>query len=343
MGAMESLELLNLNFNQMTGSLPEEGFANLRQIYLNSNRFSQALSNLVANMYNLHDFSARDNNFYGQIEFSLDHLAEQLVLVDVTGNQNLSGEFPKNLLHSAPNLQVLALGDNALTGKLTWFIPRNEKLKFLSIHGNDLTGIIPPSIANLTALTHFIASDNQLAGPIPETLPAGIQSLFLNDNDFFPGPIPESWASLNEMVAFHMGGSSRTGTLPAWIGQNWTKLEVLDVGGNNLEGDIPDTWSDLAKLEYLFLNENQNITGSLPASFNSLTSLKQVLLFQTGVSGDWQFMCENNVDSATSVLGTHADDECSCCVLCDDWSCASEYLDGLDESFDWKYRSYWGV
>lgn len=339
MGTMESLQLLNLNFNQMSGALMEGGFQNLRQLYLNSNRFSQALPNLVSNMNSLLEFSARENQFYGDIEFAFDHLADELVVLDLSANQQLGGAFPHRLLDSAPNLQVLALGDNAITGKLTWSIPRNEKLRFLSICDNQLEGMIPPSISNLTALTHFIAFDNQFAGPIPQSLPATLRSLFLSDNSFSPGPIPESWAALKDMMAFHIAGGNRTGELPSWIGQNWTELELLDIGRNNFSGSIPYSWGELQKLEYLFLSENQQIAGPLPESFQSLTNLKQALLLETGISGNWQFMCQSS-ESDTSVLVSNAD-ECSCCVLCDEWNCAHDFLKGLDESFEWKYRSYW--
>lgn len=341
MGSMTSLQVVNLNFNQMTGALPEGGFPNVRQMYLNSNRFTQDLSKLVANMYSLVEFSGRENQFYGDMEYAFDHVAEQLVVLDVMANQQLMGEFPHRLLYDAPNLQVLALGDNALTGKLTWGIPFNDKLRFLSIYSNKMEGMIPPSISNLTALTHFIAYNNQFSGPLPQALPTGLRSLFLSDNHFYSGPIPESWASLSNMVAFHIGGNNRTGELPSWIGESWTQLELLDLARNNFEGIVPYSWGGLQQLEYLFLSDNPLISGVLPESFQSLVNLKQALLLQTGISGNWQFMCQSTSTDA-SVLVSHADD-CSCCVLCSDWSCANEFLKGLDESFEWKYRSYWGA
>lgn len=340
MGSMDSLQVLNLNFNKMTGALAG-GFQNVRQMYLNSNRFSQDLFKLVANMYSLVEFSGRENQFYGEIETAFDHVAEQLVVLDVSANKQLMGEFPHKLLYDAPNLEVLALGDNVLNGKLTWGIPFNDKLRFLSIYDNQMEGMIPPSISNLTALTHFIAYGNQFAGPLPQTLPSGLRSLFLSDNQFYPGPIPESWATLTDMVAFHIAGNNRTGDLPAWIGENWTELELLDVGRNSFQGNIPYSWGELQKLEYLFLSENPLISGPLPESFQSLSNLKQVLLLETSIAGNWQFMCQS-AGSDISVLVSSAD-ECSCCVPCNDWNCADQFLKGLDESFEWKYRSYWGA
>lgn len=292
-------------------------------------------------MRKLQRFSARENRFYGNIESAFDQVAKNLVFLDLSANKRLGGRFPKAFLQNARNLEILALGDNVMRGKLPWNIPRNEKLRYLSVYSNNLVGRIPPSIANLTALTHFIASGNRLTGPLPTTLPAGLKSLFLSGNAFSPGPIPESWASLKDMVAFRIGRGRRTGNLPAWIGQNWTELAALDVGANDMEGTIPYSWGKLTKLEYLFLTENRQVSGSLPESFNSSTILKKVLLYQTNVTGSLEFMCQNS-DSETVVLGTHIE-ECSCCVVCDEWTCAGDFLNNTDETFDWEYRGFWGV
>ncbi len=333
--SLSELQILNLNFNQMTGALPV--LANLTELYLNMNDFAQDLPSFVAAMPYLKILSARENQFYGDIELAFDHLAEQLVLLDVMGNQQLRGAFPHKLLYNAPNLEVLSLGDNAIAGKLTWTIPYNDKLRFLSIHNNDIEGILPPSLANLTALTHLIGHHNHLTGPLPLTLSTNLQSLFLNDNPFTAGPIPDDWAAMSNMVAFHIGGSDRTGDLPAWLGQNWTRMELLDMSRNNFTGGIPESWGELPQLEYLFLSHNAQITGPLPESFQSLSNLKQAFFIETGIAGNWQFMCQN---AASSVLVSNAE-ECSCCVLCADAECANNDM-SLNEGFEWKYRSYWG-
>lgn len=342
LGRMGKLQLLNLNFNQMTGALPGGVFTNMRQMYLNTNNFSQALPELVSNMNKLEVFSARENKFYGSVGAAFNQHAGQLVMLDVSANKRLGGAFPAVLLQNAPKLEILSLGDNVITGKLPWTIPRNEKLRVLSLYSNKLKGELHPGIANLTALTHLILSDNQLTGPLPAKLPTSLTSLFLSGNAFVPGPIPESWASLKNMVAFRMGKTRRSGALPGWIGQNWTQVAVLDVGGNGMEGSIPVSWGKLTKLEYLFLTGNQKLSGSHPESFTSSTSiLKKVLLFQTNVTGDWEFACPN-AGTETAILGSHIE-ECSCCVICDEWTCARDFMNATDELLEWEFRNYWGI
>ena len=116
MGWMGSLQLLNVNYNLMTGSL-KGAFKNVRQMYLSANNFSQAVPELVVNMANLVAFSARENKLYGNVDAAFDRHAERLVMLDVSANKRLGGPFPRTLLQNAPHLEVLSLGDNAITGK----------------------------------------------------------------------------------------------------------------------------------------------------------------------------------------------------------------------------------
>ncbi|GAX23857.1 hypothetical protein FisN_20Hh063 [Fistulifera solaris] len=340
MGQMESLQLLNLNFNDLGGSLPEKSFRNLHEMYINANNFTQSLPDLVGNMSKLVGFSARDNNFYGNVASAFDRHAESLVFLDLGSNRRLGGQFPQSLLTNAPNLEYLSIGNNAIEGRLPWNIPQNDKLKVLSVYSNRMKGMIPPSIANLTSLTQFIASDNQFSGPLPSKLPTGLAALFLSGNPFSPGPIPEEWASLQRMIAFRMRRTRRNGNLPAWVGQNWTELTLLDIGANNFEGSIPASWGKLPQLEYLFLNGNAQVSGGVPESF-ATSSWKKVVVYQTNVTGNWEFACPKT-DPEPAVLGTHID-KCSCCVLCDEWTCAKEFIDRTDKTVNWVYRNYLGV
>jgi Leucine-rich repeat (LRR) protein len=341
LGQMESLQLLNLNFNNLEGSLPERAFRNVRQMYISSNNFTQSLPELVVNMNKLEGFSARQNNLYGNVESAFEQHAGSLVLLDLSSNKRLGGQFPQKLLTSAPHLEYLSLGDNVIGGRLPWNIPQNDKLKILSIYSNKMVGMIPHSIANLTALTHFIASDNQLTGPLPSKVPTDLTALFLSGNPFSPGPIPESWASLKQMAAFRMRRTRRNGNLPAWVGQNWTDLAVFDIGANNFEGSIPASWGKLPQLEYLFLNGNAQVSGGVPESFEPAPALKKVIVYQTNVTGNWEFICPNTKPEP-AVLGTRID-KCSCCVLCDEWTCAKNFMDQTDKTIEWVYRDIWGI
>ncbi|WOG99315.1 hypothetical protein DCAR_0518663 [Daucus carota subsp. sativus] len=57
---------------------------------------------------------------------------------------------------------------------------------------------------------------------------------------------------------------------------NLTRLQVLQLDGNNLHGSVPDSFSSFSKLILLTLAEN-NLTGTLPPSlFSNCTSLKNV-------------------------------------------------------------------
>jgi len=49
-----------------------------------------------------------------------------------------------------------------------------------------------------------------------------------------------------------------------------TKLLTMDLSNNNLTGTLPSSWSTLTKLTSLKLGNN-NIAGEIPASWSSLS------------------------------------------------------------------------
>lgn len=66
---------------------------------------------------------------------------------------------------------------------------------------------------------------------------------------------------------------------------NLTRLQVLQLDGNNLHGSLPDSFSSFTKLILLTLAEN-NLTGTIPTSlFSNCTSLKNVDLSQNLLTG----------------------------------------------------------
>ena len=65
-------------------------------------------------------------------------------------------------------------------------------------YGNELTGMIPPEIGDLTNLTYFLLSNNQLTGEIPSEIGnlMNLMKLYLHNN-FFEQEIPQNLCELN--------------------------------------------------------------------------------------------------------------------------------------------------
>jgi len=67
-------------------------------------------------------------------------------------------------------LTYLSLSSNDLSGIIPESIGNLTSLTYLSLSSNDLSGIIPESIGNLTSLTNLNLSYNDLSGIIPESI-----------------------------------------------------------------------------------------------------------------------------------------------------------------------------
>lgn len=79
--------------------------------------------------------------------------------------------------------------------------------------------------------------------------------------------------------------------LEEWYGITTRNGHVvkIELGGNNLNGDIAemiDTISNLSSLETLWLTVNKGITGSIPPSVGKLNNLHELCLFDNLISGE---------------------------------------------------------
>ena len=63
------------------------------------------------------------------------------------------------------------------------------------------------------------------------------------------------------------------------------QLRFLTLDDNNLNGPIPESWSGMSELRVFLINNNENISGTLPSFFGSLSGLQLISFFNTNVSG----------------------------------------------------------
>ncbi|CAN6443558.1 unnamed protein product [Victoria cruziana] len=115
------------------------------------------------------------------------------------------------------------------------------------LKSQNLTGMLPAELSNLTHLTVFDVSRN-----------------YLN------GTIPANWGSM-QLVTLAMMANRISGGIPKELG-NITTLQWLVVEANQLEGTIPPELGNLSRMKRLFLNSN-NFTGKLPSTLANLRNM----------------------------------------------------------------------
>lgn len=264
---MPNLALLYMPENNLSGGIPQtlSNLSSLQQLSLEGNKLGNTLpSNFGNALPNIQLLYLGNNMFEGNIPASLAN-ASGLIVLDLPSNK-FSGQIPSIFVNFSV-LSALNLQDNMLeaSDSAGWeffdALTNCSSLTVLSLAGNNLQGVVPNSVANLsTNLTNLIMSDNHLSGTVPASI-----------------------GKLNSLIHLGLEGNNLTGTIDEWIGK-LTNLQRLSLGGNNFAGTIPPSISDLTHLSVLSF-ANNNFTGSIPPSLGNLQLLYKLNLNNNNFRG----------------------------------------------------------
>ncbi|KAG5546789.1 hypothetical protein RHGRI_018834 [Rhododendron griersonianum] len=239
-------------------------------------------------------------------------------------------------LWSLTNLSNLNLAQNYLTGPLSSSIANLTQMQYMSLGINSLSGEVPKELGNLRNLIVLSFSSNNFSGPLPSELgkltklqqlpiqcnlyKAGVacrkwehytykiihlHSYF--DSSGVSGPIPPTYAALQNLQTVWGSDNELTGSIPEFLG-NWsqlsdlmisdlsngstsleflkdkTSLNTLILRNNNISGSIPSNIGDYPSLSLLDLSFN-NLAGPIPDSLFNLSSLSYLFLGNNKLNG----------------------------------------------------------
>ncbi|KAJ4707479.1 putative Receptor protein kinase [Melia azedarach] len=176
------------------------------------------------------------------------------------GGEHITGELGNLNLSCFPNLEVLQLVYNNVSGSIPSQIGSLSKLRQLLLHRNNLTGSIPSELGSLRNLENLFLAYNHLEGPIPTIL-----------------------TNLTKLKTLSLFSNNLSGLLPTELG-NLKDLTALDVGENNLIGPIPSSLYHLTNLTDLYLNLNR-FNGSISGKIGNLKSLIHIYLSSNNLQG----------------------------------------------------------
>ncbi len=181
-------------------------------------------------------------------------------------------------------VSVLWLGDNNLQGLIPPELGNLSNLRRVYLSGNQFTGPIPPELGSLAKLTWLWLSNNELTGPIPRELQslANLEDLNLFDNSL-SGAIPPELGNLVNLTDLSIGTNNLTGPIPPELG-NLGSLRQLFIGDNPLTGSIPPELGNLANLERLSIRATL-VTGPIPPELGNLGSLEYMWLNGNELTG----------------------------------------------------------
>ncbi|WP_428743057.1 leucine-rich repeat domain-containing protein [Tenacibaculum sp.] len=189
------------------------------------------------------------------------------------------------VLDTYGNVTKLDLYFNNLNGMLPSEIGNLTSLIFLNISSNKLIGEIPPEIGNLINLKKLSFSNNQLSGVIPKEIGklTFLEELSLGGNQL-TGAIPIEVTNLTKLRDISLSQNQLSGEIPKEIGK-LTFLEKLSLYTNQLIGDIPLEIGNLTNLTYLNIANNK-LTGAIPKSIGNLIKIQNISIGTNQLTGE---------------------------------------------------------
>ncbi|CAL9750744.1 unnamed protein product [Musa acuminata subsp. burmannicoides] len=309
-GNLTNLVYLDLSRNNIIGCLPKtlRTLIHMEKLYLFDNRIYGQIPEIIGDLQNLRILILSNNHISGQIPKKIGKL-HRLQNLDMSYN-NLSGQIPTTL-GDLCNLTVLDLSHNNIGGELTNLFyglstcSQGASTLFLVLEGNNLTGIIPSSMGQLSQLQEVDLSSNSLAGNITEAHFLNLTSLseliiasnslnVMLPNDWLPpfsaetidlsfchigAKFPDWIQTQHQLQGLYLSGVGVSGSLPIWFLDFSKGLDNLNLSSNYLTGRLPSAPRFMLDLS------NNSFVGPIPLSFEEATSLHLLSLSHNHING----------------------------------------------------------
>lgn len=175
------------------------------------------------------------------------------------------------------------LQGNSFSGPLPDF-SLNTMLQNFSVRDNQITGPVPQSLTNLASLRVVNLTNNLLQGPVPEFEPSVAVDMINGTNSFCLNtgancdPRVSTLLSVAQSVGYPVAfAGSWKGNDPCvqWLGVSCSSngnITVVNFQKMSLSGTISPNFSSFTSLQKLNL-ANNDLTGTIPNQLTSLASL----------------------------------------------------------------------
>ncbi|GLJ46628.1 hypothetical protein SUGI_0982550 [Cryptomeria japonica] len=304
------LRLLDLSFNQITGSIPAEFLTThpklsflslshnnltgldvfhsdqLQILDLSFNNLSGVISgpDKFTGCYSLVSLDLSSNMLTGYIPSSFSSCLA-LQAVNLSSNQ-LEGGIPGSL-GELTSLQLLDLSHNHLRGAIPSELGNCcQSLTVLQLSSNNLSGSIPSSFSTCSALQVLNLENNNISGLFPDSILGNLNALesLLLSNNYVSGPFPPSISSCKKLKVVDFSSNKLSGSLPHSICPGAEALEELMLPDNLISGQIPVTLAFCPQLKTIDLSLNF-LKGSIPPELGRLSNLERLMMWFNGLEG----------------------------------------------------------
>jgi hypothetical protein len=158
-------------------------------------------------------------------------------------------------------------------------------LQFIGLDKNNLSGLVPNSIGNISGLNSLFLGENNLAGQIGSWV-GKLQNLGRLNLEYnnFNGPIPSFIGSFTQLIELYLQSNKFDGLIPPSLGN--LALLVLNLSYNNLQGTIPsEVFNTMSPMITCVLSNNR-LEGLIPPEVGNLRQLTQLHLSSNRITGE---------------------------------------------------------
>ncbi|XP_055814657.1 receptor-like protein EIX2 [Solanum dulcamara] len=298
-GNTSSLSILNLDNNKLTGTLPKSvgQLSMLQQFSITNNKLTGTLPKSVGQLSMLEYFFISNNRLEGVVTES--HFSELTHLRYFSASRNnLTLKVSQNWI---PPFQVtdIVIGGWNIGPLFPMWLRTQKRIMNVDISDGGIQGEVPTWFWNLSSQIRFLnLSHNQLVGEVPIiSTPSWIDgqrgpwTIYLGSNNF-SGPIPMISTIVTELDLSNNSFSEGLSNFLCEAKNGSYKLEILNLGGNNLSEEIPNCWMKWPELTALILREN-NLIGGIPRSMEVLSELQSLDLRRNRLNGPFPSSLKN--------------------------------------------------
>ncbi|KAK4391148.1 Receptor-like protein EIX2 [Sesamum angolense] len=237
-GSSIFLEYLDLSGNQLQGLVPEmRGSVSLRELHLSHNKLTGLQGTSFGQLPKLEILDVSYNFLQGIVSESHFLKLHSLKVLDLSFNSLAFLETTRVWIPPF-QLNVLKLASCYLGPHLPKWVQTQSNISHLDLSS---AGQLPDCWMSMTKLSILNLGNNDISGEIPRTLGQSgcwlLVSLQLRSNNL-SGELPSNLRNCQTLRLLDVGGNQLMGNVPAWIGTYLTSLMVLSLRDNNFYGTI---------------------------------------------------------------------------------------------------------
>ncbi|RLN08059.1 hypothetical protein C2845_PM11G20450 [Panicum miliaceum] len=267
---LTKLEMLELSMNYFGHPIASSWFWNITSIQvleLSSTYLYGHFPDALGRMTSLSRLGFQKNGNSATMAVDLKKLCE-LIYLSLDGSLssgNITEFIEKLPRRSSSKLYNLSLNDNNMTGIMPQVMGNLTSLIALSLSNNSISGSISPGLQNFTSLEELFLSSNNLSGQI-RLLPRGLEILDVSMN-FLSGHLHFGAPNIKVLI---LSSNKITGPIP----EKFCELQYLrdlDLSNNSFAGELP-ICSSMPYLHSLLLSNNK-FSGKFPSLIQNLSNL----------------------------------------------------------------------